>query len=397
MGASNEQPKTGFARILEKIHKPLGFTKPYNFVLFFFLVGSLMGFTLARLSYFDFYGVLCRPDGDPTATNNATPGECYYLLKNPYKIGMILHLASILPAAFLACFQFVPVIRHKVLILHRVNGYSIITLSVLSVAGALMIARHSFGGGLDAQSAIGFLAILFLFANFMAYVNIKRLQIEQHRAWMLRAWVWAGSAITTRFILFAGANIVSRIGGFFTAFPCSKIAWILGDQETTIAWYPECSSYFSEGDETKYVAVLGSVWGNLAESAAAYDMSYGAAHWLALNLHVLGVELYLRLTTAEHERLRNYSYKRQLEAGLADPGSAGLTADRIGDVEKWVPKTPNKEKNEKRQSAADSTESVERMEEEVPGYKYVNVYRESPYRPERVRAPRTHSSGSSRS
>lgn len=185
--------KSGPAGFLERIYRPLGFTKTYNFVLFVLLVGALMGFTLARLSYFNFAGILCRPDGDPRAINNATPGECYYLLQTTYKTGMIIHLAGILPAAFLACFQFVPKIRHKVIIIHRMSGYTVIVLSMVATAGALVIARHSFGGGLDTQSAIGFLAIIFLFSNFMAYVNIKRLQIEQHRAWMLRAWVYVST------------------------------------------------------------------------------------------------------------------------------------------------------------------------------------------------------------
>lgn len=43
------------------------------------------------------------------------------------------------------------------------------------------------------------------------------------------------------------------------------------------------------------------------------------------------------LTPAEHERLRNVSYQRQLEAGMKNPGRAGLTVDRFGDAEKWIP------------------------------------------------------------
>lgn len=29
------------------------------------------------------------------------------------------------------------------------------------------------------------------------------------------------------------------------------------------------------------------------------------------------------------------SYKRQLLAGMRDPGSSGLTADRLGDAQNW--------------------------------------------------------------
>jgi hypothetical protein len=53
-----------------------------------------------------------------------------------------------------------------------------------------MIARRAFGGGLEIQSWTGFLSIISVGALGMAYYNVKRLQIDQHRAWMLRAWFY---------------------------------------------------------------------------------------------------------------------------------------------------------------------------------------------------------------
>jgi hypothetical protein len=50
-----------------------------------------------------------------------------------------------------------------------------------------MIARRAFGGGVETQAAVGSLVILTTISGAMVYYNIKRLQIEQHRAWMLRA------------------------------------------------------------------------------------------------------------------------------------------------------------------------------------------------------------------
>lgn len=61
---------------------------------------------------------------------------------------------------FLVCFQFVPAIRQKLLIFHRINGYVIIFLSVLANVGALMIARRAFGGFLSTQVGVGVLVIL---------------------------------------------------------------------------------------------------------------------------------------------------------------------------------------------------------------------------------------------
>lgn len=39
----------------------------------------------------------------------------------------------------------------------------------------------------------------------------------------------------------------------------------------------------------------------------------------------------LQLTPGESRRLRQVSYRRQLEAGYRMPGKAGLTAERLGD------------------------------------------------------------------
>ena len=53
-----------------------------------------------------------------------------------------------------------------------------------------MIARHAFGGTLATQAGVGLLVIATTLGLSMAYYNIKRLQIEQHRAWMLRTFFY---------------------------------------------------------------------------------------------------------------------------------------------------------------------------------------------------------------
>jgi len=45
----------------------------------------------------------------------------------------------------------------------------------------------------------------------------------------------------------------------------------------------------------------------------------------------------LHLTPREAERLRNVSYQRQVEAGMRNPGNAGLTVQRLGDANPWNP------------------------------------------------------------
>jgi uncharacterized membrane protein len=142
----------------------------------------MLGFSLARLSYLNIAGA-----APSSFAQRASPGEWYHYRTGIYRVGITLHLSTSLPAGLLMVWQFVPVIRHKALLFHRINGYLTIVLVFISNVGALMIARRAFGGGVETQAAVGSLVILTTVSVAMAYYSIKRLQIEQHRAWMLRA------------------------------------------------------------------------------------------------------------------------------------------------------------------------------------------------------------------
>lgn len=182
-------PRNGFEKAMRKVYNPIGFSKGYNALLWFIFDGALLGFVLARFQYLNYYGIFCNPTIG--GGNSAIPGECYqYSLDNYKRIGIMIHLYCILPGALLAVLQFIPVIRHKAIIIHRICGYLAILLAVTGTAGALMIARVSFGGTLAVQAFIGLLSIMFLVSLGLAMYNIKMLQIEQHRAWMLRAWFY---------------------------------------------------------------------------------------------------------------------------------------------------------------------------------------------------------------
>jgi uncharacterized membrane protein len=53
-----------------------------------------------------------------------------------------------------------------------------------------MIARRAFGGGIETQAGVGLLSIITLASLGLAINAIKRLRIDQHRAWMLRCWFY---------------------------------------------------------------------------------------------------------------------------------------------------------------------------------------------------------------
>lgn len=183
-----DTPKKG-SKWFSKIYSPVGFSKGYNFILWFIFAGALLGFTLARFMYLNFDRYFCPPN--PSGGDGAAPGECYYYTSfTRDKVGIILHLAGILPASILVCLQFTPIIRHKWIMIHRICGYLAIFLYAASLVGALMIAHMAFGGGMDIQVWVGFVGIGVLVCLILSIINIKRLQIEQHRAWMLRAWFY---------------------------------------------------------------------------------------------------------------------------------------------------------------------------------------------------------------
>ncbi|KAG9529425.1 hypothetical protein KCU93_g3543, partial [Aureobasidium melanogenum] len=331
----SEKAVNGFVRCMRHVYNPLGFSKGYNAVLAFLALGYLLGFTLARLQYLSFNGVFCNSNS--AGGTGAAPGECYYWVQVPFKIGMKLHLYTILPASLLVILQFIPVIRHKIILFHRLNGYAIVILSLVSNAGTIIITRHAFGGDFATQTWTGAMVILTTVGYIMAWVNIKLLQIDQHRAWMLRVWAWFSTIITIRIIMIISAQIISVSRDWYTVRTCAQVAFALG-QSKTLAAYPQCTDFF-DGNAPRLPVIVTADFAsdNSMELSAALGIPFGAAGWLALLLHTLAIETYLRLTPKESNRLRQVSYERQLERGMSRPGYAGLVPERFGDAEPFQP------------------------------------------------------------
>ena len=57
--------------------------------------------------------------------------------------------------------------------------------------------------------------------------------------------------------------------------------------------------------------------------AALIDLLFGMSLWLALALHVLGVELYLGLTRNETEKLRGGGQEGNMESATEEGGRGG--------------------------------------------------------------------------
>ena len=284
----------------------------------------MLGFCLAKVASLDVGGVWSK---------QAAPGEWYWYQAGHYRIGITIHLCSVIPAGILMVWQFVPAIRHRFILFHRINGYTIIILVLLGNVGGLMIARRAFGGHLSTQAGVGILAIITTSGMALAYYNIRRLQIEQHRAWMLRTMVYLGTIITTRLILIIAAQILSRVGSYYEIMTCGELL-SMRDAEYVATAYPLCAASNSSSIP---VPVHVSFSNNIEEIGASLRIPFGMALWVAIFLHVVGVEIYLALTPREAQRLRMVSYERQLAAGFRNPGSAGLVVERLGDADHWAP------------------------------------------------------------
>lgn len=146
------------------------------------------------------------------------------------------------------------------------------------------------------------------------------------------------SSITFRLIMIIGAQVVTAIGSYYTVMQCGEVAFINHDNSNSTYMdlqYPSCVG----ASASQAIAVHASFTGPRAENIGAalrVNTGFGAA--LAFILHVVGVEIYLRLTPRESERLRQVSATRQMEAGYSNPGSAGLVVERFGDADAWSPK-----------------------------------------------------------
>ncbi|PUU82998.1 hypothetical protein B9Z19DRAFT_1073608 [Tuber borchii] len=299
----------------------LGFAKTYNFPLWVIFGGIMLGFSFARLQYLS----------DRVLKSDLAPGEWFWFKKDLYNTGLKIHLGCILPCAIIGVFQFLPIIRRKALLLHRIDGYIFLLLLWVSTGGALAIARRSFGGKVETQAAVFALSFLSLTASSLAYYNVKRLQIEQHRAWMLRTMVYMGAIISARIIMIISAVSISAVGSYYALHDCDELSAMISNSTRFDIDYPTCK--LSPNATIPVHAAMGEEKENVS---AAFRVTFGTSVWVAILTHVIAVEIYLRLTPAESERLRMVSYEWQLERGWVHPGSSGLTSDRWGDA-KWSP------------------------------------------------------------
>jgi hypothetical protein len=84
--------------------------------------------------------------------------------------------------------------------------------------------------------------------------------------------------------------------GYHHLVSCEQLAsrFLLGSQAGTIAGFPQCEAYFSGQNATLLVPIEASMTdGGASGAQAALNTGFGAAIWLSIFLHAIGVEFYV--------------------------------------------------------------------------------------------------------
>lgn len=110
---------------------------------------------------------------------------------------LLLHIFGGVLALFLGPWQFWGGFRNRYLRLHRWVGRVYLTAVLIGAVAGLYMAAIAFGG---LPSSIGFaaLAVLWLTTAVMAYLRIRRGDVERHREWMIRNYALTFAAVTLR-------------------------------------------------------------------------------------------------------------------------------------------------------------------------------------------------------
>ncbi|KAF8592833.1 hypothetical protein BDV93DRAFT_462291, partial [Ceratobasidium sp. AG-I] len=165
----------------------------------------------------------------------------YYQFRIPLnKFLLWLHLASILPAALLAVIQFIPRVRARAMSFHRTSGKVVNILTFVSTLSAWAIERVSFGGDLGTQSAGYVIGVMVLWSTVISWKAIRRLQIDEHRIWIIRAWGYQMSIASARAVILVVSIFIILVGGFYQPMSCREIEYILNSTESYELEYPQC-------------------------------------------------------------------------------------------------------------------------------------------------------------
>ncbi|KAL0566325.1 hypothetical protein V5O48_015689 [Marasmius crinis-equi] len=275
-----------------------GFREKFSLLYAFIFGGALFGYCLARSLLMD---------AGPKMRENTVAGEFFWFDMPLYKYNYIIHIYLSIIGGIFSGAQFVPTIRRNYVLLHRINGYFVLTTVFVSNVTGAIVARRSFGGELNSQSVYYITAIMSNFSFLWAIFNVKR-NTKTHRRWMMRGVVYFSVVISARIIGEAAKAIITDIGSYYSIWRCDEILYVLQDLSTLVQRFPRCSTSTNVlTNPTLYTVVHSSLNEGKLGTASAVRATQGMVLWIATLLHVVGVEIYLRSTEEANSKRHGYA------------------------------------------------------------------------------------------
>ncbi|HWL76535.1 DUF2306 domain-containing protein [Microbacterium sp.] len=141
---------------------------------------------------------------DLAETGGGTAGLAdHYATQSPVVVGgFYAHIVGGGVALALMPLQFVRMLRERAPKVHRWIGRVALVGLAVGAVGALVIAPFN-SAGLVGLFGFGGLGMVWLYAGWRAYRAIRRGDVANHRAWMMRTFAVTYSAVTLRLWLFA--------------------------------------------------------------------------------------------------------------------------------------------------------------------------------------------------
>jgi hypothetical protein len=213
-----------------------------------------------------------------------------------------------------------------------------------------MTGRHAFGGTITTVAFAIVLAALCTFGIYKSWTSIRRLEIDQHRVWVLRTWSYAGSVcipsrpimselaltikiLSLRVFILIFLIVTSIISpDYKSVITCAEIESLhhlkynkenLQEQLALMYQrYPACvNSTASAIDIYVVVDAKTESYGNHPEEVTVLlNLIFGACGFVGLIVNILAVESYLNSTRDEDERLKRISSARRKAVELDRAG-----------------------------------------------------------------------------
>jgi len=264
------------------ISNALGFRE--RFSLFFFIVfgGALVGFALARsqsLNPNNFHSQLVL-------------GEAFWATREPWKGLLTTHIVLSFGGSILVILEFIPAILRNYMTFHRINGYVSLVLLFPAILTGSIVGRQAFGGEISDQTGFYVLGILSGYYGFEGMRTVH--EIRQHRRWMLRFASLLGVIITARLITLCAGDIITDIGSYYALWKCDELLYVLKKLDA----YPTClAAQQARGNLAQVqVPIHASNREGGLHKASVRRVNAGMTIWVALVIHMIGSEIYIRAT-----------------------------------------------------------------------------------------------------